>query len=381
MSGGLDSTPIAILAARALQPEHRACLAYSFQEARFNPGVVIVDEMPYVAKAAEGEPNLVLKPINTRSYFSLLAEGVDPDTMLPVARDEPEEALLTDAAKAGASVVLSGWGGDQVVTSGGGGMESDLFWAGRWAELARELKVRSHQTGRARWREFVTRVVWRQIPSWMKARIRRVRGQDSWLSWARFVAAGKRSLITHESRPQLPGSRATRRADLEAWWLPYRLEMFAQQGARHGISYRYPMLDLDLIQYAMRLPGTVFRRMGVPRRLIRDAIDGLVPESVRWREEKLAPYPAEALRAAEERETMVHALRELDRIRLVREYIDVEAVVSFLKQGRSVSQIRSQMAEDAGRGQQFVSEEDDHEFAMRLAYFLKAQVDYLGSNT
>jgi asparagine synthase (glutamine-hydrolysing) len=373
MSGGLDSTPIAVLAARAVRAEGRTCLAYSFQEDRSEAGLAIVDEQPYVQAAAESEPNLVLVPITSRSYFSLLSEGVDPDTMLPLSPDEPEEAVLRHAASAGAQILFSGWGGDQVVTSGGGGMESELFWAGRWLELKRELELRSRQTGRPPWREFLTRVVWRQLPAWTKTRIRRLRGQDSWLSWARFIAAGKRSMAVHEARPQFPDSRATRRAELEAWWIPYRLEMFAQQGARHGIAYVYPMLDLDLIAYAMRLPGTVYRRGGVPRRLIRDAIEGLVPESVRWREDKLAPYPVEALRAARERDAMVQAFRRLGASALVRQYLDVEAIIEFLRSGRDADLIRDRMASDASTGSQFTSEEDDHEFAMRLAYFLDAQ--------
>lgn len=218
-------------------------------------------------------------------------------------------------------------------------------------------------------------MIWRQFPVRLKAYVRRLRGQDSWLSCERFVAAEKRSLAIYESRFQYSGSRANRRAELEAWWIPYRLEMFAQQGIRHGISYAHPMLDLDLIRYAMRLPGTLFRREGIPRRLIRDAIADVVPESVRWREEKLSPYPAEGLRIVEERDRIVEAFRAMSQMPLVREYIDTDAVIAYLNSGRSVDQIRKQMADDASRGVQFTSEEDSHEFAMCLAFFLKAQHD------
>lgn len=153
MSGGLDSTPIAILAARALQAEGRVCLAYSFQEARTDPQVIIVDEAPYVAEAAKDEPNLQLRPIASPSYFSVLSDGVDPDTMLPITPDEPEEAVLIDAAENGATVLFSGWGGDQVVTSFGGDIESEMLWAGHWSDLTREIKSRSRLTGRSFTRE------------------------------------------------------------------------------------------------------------------------------------------------------------------------------------------------------------------------------------
>jgi asparagine synthase (glutamine-hydrolysing) len=375
MSGGLDSTPIAVLAARALREQGRNCLAYSFQEARLDAGVAIVDETPFVTEAARDEPNLILKAIPSRSHFSIIAEGVDPDTMLPLAADEPEEALLKDASAQGASILLSGWGGDQVVTSFGGGMEGELFRAGRWTALARELANRSRQTGRPRWREFASRVVFRSLPPRVQGFLRRRRAQDSWNGWDRFVAPGRRASRVLESRPRLPDSRATRRVELEAWWIGYRLEMFAQQGIRHGIAYAYPMLDLDLLRYAMRLPGTVFRREGVPRRLIRDALEGVVPDSIRWREEKYAPYPVEALRVAEEREAIVEAVRDLGRLPLVRDFIDPEAVVAYLREGRSPEQIRTQMAVDAANGMQFTSAEEDHQFALQLAYFLKAQAE------
>ncbi len=375
MSGGLDSTPIAVLAARGVRDQGRICLAYSLQEARTDADVPIIDEAPYVAEAAAGETNLEVNPVTFRSEFDVVMQGVDPDTMLPVACNDPEEAVLAHAASKGAGILLSGWGGDQIVTSYGAGWDAELLRAGRWAELAYKLKSRSQRSGRSRSRLVATLLLYMLMPPRLVPHFHRLRGHQQWMDNVKFIAKARRRLGRYEFRPCYPDSGANRRAEMEAWWIPYRLEMFAQQGARHGVAYAYPMLDMDLIRYVMRLPGIFFQHGDVSRALIRNAIQGIVPDSVRWREEKFVPFPVEALRVTRQRDAITEALRTLGEDSLVASFLDIDAVIAYVRSGRSEEQILKQMAADAEAGEQFTSEEQEHSGSLRLALFLKAQSD------
>jgi len=374
MSGGLDSTPIAILAARAVRDQGRECLAYSFQEQRgVDHHAPIIDEAPYVSEAAASEPNLRVEPIHTASSLDTVLQGIDPETLLPQAKDDPENAVLHHAAGHGVQVLLSGWGGDQVVSSYGTGWDGDLLRAGHFRALLRGLKAHSRAKARPLHRTLASFAI-SQLPARLMLPYRRLRNAFPWLEYRKFIAPRKRGIARHEYRLRHAHSRACRRAELEAWWIPYRLEMFFQLGAPHGVSYAYPMLDRDLIRYAMRLPGSLYRSEGTTRRLIRDALMGVVPERVRLREEKFVPFPNEALRVARQRDAILQRVEELGRIPLVSDYLDIAAILDYLRCGSSEADILRQMDTAAAAGEQFeTAPEEEHASSLRLALFLAAQ--------
>jgi len=377
MSGGLDSTAIAILAARALREQGRRCLAYSYQESR-DIDVAIVDEAPYVADAARSEPNLVVKAVTSPSPLFLCSHGFDTEIMFPLCPETPERTVLRDAVEHGASVVLSGWGGDQVVTSPGANLEFELFSAGRLRGLDTALRRRSRTSGRSVWREFMTHVGWGFLPVTWNAWVQRQRGlgMRPILDGEVFIAASKRPPSIYQAPLLYFNDRVRRRANLEDGWISRSMEHIAQLGSQYGIAYAFPMLDLDLLRYAIRLPAALFLREGIPRRLIRDAVEGILPESVRWRVEKLAPYPLEALRIAEEKPALTAALRELSQLTLLRDYVNMDAIVRHVERFDR-EQIRERIAKAAQNKRQPGFEDLCHQRAVALAYFLKAQLDIL----
>jgi asparagine synthase (glutamine-hydrolysing) len=61
------------------------------------------------------------------------------------------------------------------------------------------------------------------------------------------------------------------------------LEWNNKIAASYGLDATFPFLDRDLVQFLMAVPGDVQARNGVPRALARDAMRGLLPESIRTR--------------------------------------------------------------------------------------------------
>jgi asparagine synthase (glutamine-hydrolysing) len=68
--------------------------------------------------------------------------------------------------------------------------------------------------------------------------------------------------------------------------LPQRMEYCYAAAAQYGIEYRYPLLDVDLVETCLAFPPWVKQHHGVNRYIFRQAIKGFVPEKIRERDDK-----------------------------------------------------------------------------------------------
>jgi len=86
---------------------------------------------------------------------------------------------------------------------------------------------------------------------------------------------------------ELPGVRTNQLALLMNGHLTKRIEGWAQEGAAHGIEYRYPLLDQRVIEFCLSLPPEMFMKKGWKRYLFRHTTTKeLLPDSVAWNKSK-----------------------------------------------------------------------------------------------
>ena len=76
------------------------------------------------------------------------------------------------------------------------------------------------------------------------------------------------------------------------------LEELAWRAARHGLSYTYPLMDREVLEFAVRLPPDFLVRDGHRRAAMRDAMHGILPEYSRLRPRKLVHDAAMGARFA-----------------------------------------------------------------------------------
>jgi asparagine synthase (glutamine-hydrolysing) len=77
--------------------------------------------------------------------------------------------------------------------------------------------------------------------------------------------------------------------------LPTNLRDFDRLSMAHGVEVRSPFMDWRLVCYAFSLPSTSKIGSGFTKRILRDALQGILPESIRTRTRKLGfPNLAEA---------------------------------------------------------------------------------------
>lgn len=336
LSGGLDSSPIAVLAARSLAESGRPFYGYTFREPEHGPGLPGAGDAPFADLVVAFEPGISQIPVAAPGLLAAYAHGVEPETLLPTSELEPEEQVLRHAAAQGAQVVLSGWGGDQIVSYQGRGAQIDLFRAGRIIRLWRHLRAEARAGRISMLRLFLSTVVMQGLPQGIREWVRHSLGRETpflstMASYSRLVAPHRRRDLLIETWADAGDSHEIRRGMAEAWYIQTRLEAFARQGARHGIAYAFPLLDLDLVEFSLQVPGSFLRCGGRRRVLFRESLAGILPDSVRYNPCKLLPFPGEELRIAADHERLLAILRQWEKNAHARDFLDLEFMAEMIR--------------------------------------------------
>ena len=175
LSGGLDSTAVSVLAARALRERGDTVHGYSIQ-ARRRRDVDIIDGAAYANVTAQREGNIRVVPVDALPFSELAMGRVAMDEPVPASETDPYEQIAGMAGKAGEGPILSGFGGDHLVSFEGQGDLSEYFLKLKWRRLARELQAHSKTTGRSAWRVLASDIASHVLPERLATALRRKYG-------------------------------------------------------------------------------------------------------------------------------------------------------------------------------------------------------------
>ncbi|MCX5786313.1 MAG: asparagine synthase-related protein [Elusimicrobia bacterium] len=353
MSGGLDSSSLAVTAARLLRPQGKRLATFTeVPRAGFDgpvPAGRYADETPLVQAIARTYDNLDLNPVHTdgrtflddldRLFFNL--EGPFRNT----ANRVWIEAILQAARQRGIGVILDGMQGNLTVSWEGSGLLPELLRGGRWARALREAQASARQNAnRSSLRILVGQGVMPLLPAPLRLAINWLRGKPEnritqhWRDFSSihpdFAAAYKVDARAREQRydfriRSMPASRQIRYDALVAQDLGAFITAFR---AMFGVDSRSPLADVRLAEFCLALPEDQFLRDGEPRSLIRRAMAGRLPPEVLsnrkrglqaadWFEELSgvrAELPAELDRL--EKCGLAHRALDLPRLRRLVEY-------------------------------------------------------------
>jgi asparagine synthase (glutamine-hydrolysing) len=290
MSGGLDSASVAALAAEQAPPGQ--LLAYSgvFPEHPAVDEADLVDQLRDSLRlsgaTAQVRPGgLLASAFDSARRWSMPLVGWGDFWVVP---------LLRVAAEEGVKVVLGGDGGDELF-----GARSYLL-ADRVRQghplqalkLARELPGAGYGPPR---REILAMLVNVAAMGALPYRLHR-------LMRAPLTGLDAPGWLRPPARRHLRSTRdalAWKRLDGPRWWadIAYGLTrgiedtgVFAQQrrtAAAAGLDARHPLLDLDLVELGLRQPPLCSYDRYLNRPVLRAATDGLLPDTVRLRPQKV----------------------------------------------------------------------------------------------
>jgi asparagine synthase (glutamine-hydrolysing) len=309
LSGGLDSSAIACIAARRLKREGRRLLALCSVLPVGHPGPE-TDERPFIEAVIAQEDNI--DPI-----WIEMPAGTDPFAALPRYFDclhEPpfsnvthiEERLGEFGRAHGIDAALSGFGGDFFLSAKVAPPPAVSLERGRLLAAAADLWRLRQSTGQP-WRKLVREHALQPLAG----RYRSARADVN----AGCVAAqlldrverteGRRPLSTAPSM-----ARATTHETMRYILAPGHLErvlpamrqVFVEQ---FGQDLRFPLLDPRIVAFVLGVGEEDFNRDGQSRSLMRRAMVGILPELVRQRPDKGAAFdPALAAHCANTRQNL-----------------------------------------------------------------------------
>jgi asparagine synthase (glutamine-hydrolysing) len=297
VGGGVDSSAVlgaAIAVTRGASAAEVDAIGLDFA----GPG----DDRPYLRDLSEA---LGIVPIRVKPGAGgehvrhLMTVDAAP---LPWPNVGCEAALLSEARARGAEIALTGVGGDEYLDGDPYGL-ADRAVAGDWSGAVRDaarLRVYWREPGIGQAWEFVFRPLLVRCVPWSVRRWRRRRSRAgvAWAGPELRAYLDRASNVRPEAIEPSPSARYRRFVTLS----PLReiVDMRAQMSMATGIDRVDPFLDDELLRFAFSLPPSMLMHGGRTRALVRMAMEGLVPDRVRWRVDKawFEPAIAECIGAA-----------------------------------------------------------------------------------
>ncbi|MFT7359656.1 asparagine synthase-related protein [Parasphingorhabdus sp.] len=322
VSGGLDCSSLAILAAEELRSENRkppVALSWyppphsdhtDYEKSEY-------DRIFSVCEKAN------IEPVFTTQTAQNIRDVLRRDNRVrPLCNASYNERLVQkEAREMGVSVILSGFGGDEAASFDGRGHFQQLALTGRWLKLAKFAKASGANPLRfcvrhlisglsdlflsdADLKKMTDDIAWRDVPYW-KALLNilnpfsRHRNLTPSKEQQKLLDEGVPYINkTFEGRveplPAFPPIRRTNsksvRCQLLQWSInTARIESWAADGARFGIRYTYPLLDRRVVEFALSLPGHMFIDDNHKRIFFRKAMAPVLPHNACWEETKADP--------------------------------------------------------------------------------------------
>ncbi|HET8840607.1 MAG TPA: asparagine synthase-related protein, partial [Ktedonobacteraceae bacterium] len=296
LSGGMDSTSVALLAQHAMSPKtdqiplHTASLVY-------NRLPLLSQERPYIESALLQEPEIV-------AHFLPADEHLEFDSFTdPPFHDEPYtalSALATDqlfvslAATIGATTILTGMGADEVhhlLPHALADLLQQLHFRKSWQEATRWARARNCSPWTllrvfgidplaARWIAGTrwTSLLWKQgndwsVPSWILPDFAR---RYDLRNRAQENARQAYQLCEQMSLSIVLSAIKNRAGDMSRWSLAAPL----------GIFIAHPFLDARLLAFGLGMQARIQPEPGCMKPILVEAMRGVLPEKIVSRQRK-----------------------------------------------------------------------------------------------
>ncbi len=316
LSGGIDSSGVSSIAAKYMESQQATLHLLSATPSRISSDLAQeeIGHMKTVAREFPEAPHHMIASDETGPFTHLKRHVMDEDIPLG-AFHHVLDSLATKASQLGAHTLLSGIGGDMIPSLKGQGLflnqftSFDLFRNG--IHLKNSL-ARNRGLGRFLLREIALPIL-PEIFSNQVSKEKRIAQS------IRQSILNKEFLREIEFETRLNDSNAIRfrtfrneltkaAAVLDSGYLSH---VPHQWNRRSGTELLYPLMDLQLIDFCLSLPGRHFNIGSSPRGLYREATKGIIPDSVRTRTTKGAFIPQFHASFRNERTMVEELLKEI----------------------------------------------------------------------
>lgn len=286
LSGGLDSSGITAIAMELLG-KNSEFYSFTYGKPKYQvpnrkEAIDDTDTVRKICKKYGIEPYWTVvneTDLSGQEYFALMTEVMDEyeSNGVPLF----SSSFLKRAAAKKVGVVLSGWGGDQIVTNtwGASGLITHLATEKKYGQLWKQIRY--------------NRPFYRALLSFMRMVVQPQANKDNLKKWVTNNA--KNTIITDALIEKYDVKKAmnpdlTRRLakDIKTYQIEsitaksihQRTYQHEQVGKHFRTEYRFPMQDVRLTEYVNNLPYTTIAPNGKRRYLYKMAVNGLIPDSI-----------------------------------------------------------------------------------------------------
>jgi asparagine synthase (glutamine-hydrolysing) len=304
LSGGLDSSSVLCTLA-ALRRDTQATDAHERHTADSQRAFVATfpgtpqDERPYAELAIERsgadpryrpmDQDIVAETLHRYTYDF---ENIGGSLMLPLWR------IYRELRRDGVAVSLDGHGGDELLAGYKHYVNHELYRVSalrsplRAVDLARTLPPMNVGDGPSATRLLLRRL--RRDPALERRRRRRPSpaGGHRWMNapmadYDLAYGAGE----ADEASARLGGLNGELYDAVHFQHLPHILRNFERSSMAHGVEVRMPFMDWRIVCFAFGVPATSKVGGGYAKRLLREAMRGVLPEPIRRRRDKIGFSP------------------------------------------------------------------------------------------
>ena len=286
LSGGLDSSPIAVLTARKLKLKGKKLLTFNWLHEPEKKDDPYHNEWYFSKLVAEKEGI-------EHHYVNLTSDDIyDSMSQKEIAYGEFStfyyESSVQKAVQAKNSrTILSGWGGDEIVSYHVRSYYVDLLIHGKMKKLYEELKY-IKRTKNMRLKQFLGfvyhKILMPLVPEKYFCNMPKIQCQDVIFS---FMSSKFDPIVEKQMKEQpiFTGKiNKTIRDDMLAYWnnghIQSRREAFSASSISNKIEYSYPLLDKRLIEFILGVPGEYFVKNAEGRYLFKSAVKDLLPDEI-----------------------------------------------------------------------------------------------------
>jgi len=301
LSGGLDSSGISSLAhsycsetgsrlelfSHVLPNEKSNSFPFTDETKYVNMMVKYlgVKHVNSIAGYDTGALEAIEKSLGKLSLFSITSYSMMSDL------------LYMKAENRNISIMLSGFGGDEVVTSSAAGYFEELAINLKWVKLKHELNSLSNKSRVELSKLMALTIIRAFVPiniSRSNSRIIlrgwRLKRYNSFAINEHFAKRlhTKRIFRSGYRIPDYPNVRKRQIRKILNSRIYDRIEISNILGKQYDIEYRYPMLDIDLIELHFGFKSSLKWSKGIGRYIYRKAIESSLPSEICWRNDKMS---------------------------------------------------------------------------------------------
>ena len=293
LSGGLDSSSVTCVARNLLResgspPLQTLSLIYE--------NVPVCDERTYInAVVSQGGIDSHFVPGDTSGYLPYIG-CLDHDHDDPFDAPNSQGEIVGSMTRlSGVRIGLDGFDGDTTVSHGHAYLV-ELARKGKFSTLFQEMSLLSERLRYPRWQLLWRKAIKPQTPACVRSTWRSLTGRGA-RPWHRSTLINKafakrislkerfRELQGHRLKP-LTSCRAAHFYALTWGGIIHHMESANKLASRYSAELRHPFRDTRLMEFCLGLPSEQKLGEGWPRRVLRMAMEGILPEEVRWRPDK-----------------------------------------------------------------------------------------------